>query len=266
MRRRMAARTFSPPTTASEERFTIMRLCGRNIVITGGTSGIGLEVVKRLHVDNRVMVVASDARRLQALAASCDGIMTCRADLSRPEGVAAAAAAAREAFPRLHVLINNAAVQHTPGFLDADFDEASIQREIAVNLTAPCRLTALLLPVLLHDEPAAVVNVNSGLGLAPKTSSAVYCATKGGLNLFSQSLRHQLAGTCVQVLQAFMPMVETPMTAGRAGDKITAGHAADQLIRGIERGIRDHDIGKVKLLRGLLHVAPGLARRIMRRA
>jgi uncharacterized oxidoreductase len=118
----------------------------------------------------------------------------------------------------------------------------------------------------VHDEPAAVVNVNSGLGLVPKTSSAVYCATKGGLNLFSQSLRHQLAGTRVQVLQAFMPLVETPMTAGRPGDKLTAAYAADRLIHGIERAIQDHDIGKVKLLRGLMYVAPGLARRIMRRA
>ena len=255
-----------PSNVTGSGLLAIMQLRGRNIVITGGTSGIGLEMVRRLHAGNELLVVGRDAGRLDALAASFDGIRTCAADLGRPEGIRAAADAALACFPRLHLLINNAAVQYTPGLLDADFDCDAIQREITVNLTAPCTLTAILLPLMVHDEPAAIVNVNSGLGLVPKRSSAVYCSTKGGLNIFSQSLRHQLADTRVRVLQAFLPLVETPMTEGRGGGKLTAGQAADRLLAGVESGIEDHDVGKVKILRALMHVAPGVARRMMGRA
>lgn len=241
-----------------------MELKGKNIVITGGTSGIGYEMVKRLHSDNTLIVAASDINRLGQLGEDFKGILTCQADLASPAAIESISEAVSENFGQLDVLINNAAVQYTPAFLDADFSHESIEREIAINFTAVCCLTSRLLPRLLGSQPAAIVNVNSGLALAPKTSSAVYCATKGAMNLFSQSLGYQLADTNVSVLQAFLPLVDTGMTEGRGNGKMSAPEAAERLIDGIERDIKNHDIGKVKILRLLLAVAPWLARRIMR--
>ena len=241
-----------------------MELKGKNIVITGGTSGIGYEMVKRLHADNTLIVAASNRNRLGQLGKDFKGILTCQADLASPAAIESIAEAVSENFGQLDVLINNAAVQYTPTFLDADFDHASIEQEIAINFTSVCRLTSRLLPNLIGNAPAAIVNVNSGLALAPKTSSAVYCATKGAMNLFSQSLGYQLAETNVSVLQAFLPLVDTGMTEGRGNGKLSAPEAAERLIDGIERDIKNHDIGKVKILRLLLAVAPWLARRIMR--
>lgn len=243
-----------------------MNLTRRNIVITGGTSGIGRELVRQLHTDNELLVIASNAERLQQLARNFPGIAVCRADLALDAEVEAAARTAWTHFDRIDVLINNAAIQHTPAFTDDAFEYASIRREIAVNFTAVCSLTALLLPSLDHDRQAAIVNVNSGLGLVPKKNSAVYCATKAAVNILSQSLRLQLADTQVRVLQAFVPLVDTGMTRGRGRDKWPAADAAGAILHGIERGIEDHDIGKIRVLRTLARFAPGIARRIMKAA
>lgn len=243
-----------------------MELARRNIVITGGTSGIGYELVRLLRHRNQVLVVASNANRLQGLGRTFPDVLTEQADLSIPTEVTAVADRIKGRFPGIDLLINNAAVQYEPTLLDAAFDVDSIPREIGVNLTALCSLTAMLLPALLTQRQAAIVNVNSGLGLAPKTHSAIYCATKAGVNVFSQSLRYQLQHTNVDVLQAFMPLVDTAMTAGRGSGKMSAADAAAELVSGVERGIADHDIGKVKLLRLMLRYSPGVARRIMKAA
>ncbi len=243
-----------------------MILKRRNTVLTGGTSGIGRELVRLLHPDNQVLVVARSKTRLDELSDSFPGISTCYADLAQPTGVEAAAAAACSGFDSLDLIINNAAVQFTPTFIDPDFSYPSIQQEIAVNLTAVCGLTALLLPQLNSGHEAAILNVNSGLALVPKTQSAVYCATKAAVNNFSQALRNQLEDTHVKVFQAFMPLVDTPMTEGRGTGKLSAAEAARAMLRGVERGVEDNDIGKVRVLRLLSRFAPGMARKIMKRA
>jgi uncharacterized oxidoreductase len=243
-----------------------MNLQQKNIVITGATSGIGYEVAKRLHANNAVLVIARDRDKLDRLEAEFPGILTCQADLSIRADVESAARTALERLGTVDLLINNAAVQHTPALTDKAFLYETIQQEIAVNLGAVCALTALLLPALLKSPEAAILNVNSGLALMPKTESAVYCATKAAVNSFSQSLRYQLEGTSVKVMQAFMPLVDTNMTSGRGVGKLDAAQAADALIRGIEQDIEEHDIGKIRILRRLIRFAPGVARRIMRAA
>ena len=243
-----------------------MKLERKNIVITGGTSGVGLELVGRLHAGNRLLVVARNSRRLDNLAEKLDGVLTCRADLSRREDVETAAQTAREHFGQIDVVINNAAIQHCPTLVDENFSYESIYDEIGLNLTAVCALTCLLLPALMHDREAAVVNVNSGLALVPKKASAIYCATKAAVNVFSQSLRHQLEETNVKVHQAFLPLVATQMTEGRGDHKMSAADAADAVISGIEANILDHDIGRIRLLRILSRVAPRLASKIVKAA
>ena len=132
----------------------------------------------------------------------------------------------------------------------------SIEREVAINFTAICRLTARLLTALKASQESAVLNVNSGLALAPKTTSAVYCASKAALENFSRSLRYQLEGTSVTVLQAFLPLVETPMTEGRGSGKMAASDAATAILSGLENGTTENYIGKSKLLAVLMRIVP----------
>ncbi len=242
-----------------------MKLHQKTIVITGGTSGIGYEIVRQLHESNTLIVIARNAEKLSHLKKTFPAIQTCPADLSKRTDIEAAANNILKQHKAIDVLINNAAVQYTPTFLSDDFSYESIAQEITLNFTAVCSLCYLLLPALRHEKPAAIVNVSSGLALMPKTTSAVYCATKGAINIFSQSLRYQLEDTNINVLQAILPLVDTPMTEGRGAGKITAEKAAKQIIHGIKHNIEDHDIGKVKLLRLLMRLAPNVARNIMKK-
>ncbi len=243
-----------------------MDVSNRHIVVTGGTSGIGRELVRQLHAGNRLAIIARDPARLEDLRTEFPGVLTFQADLARPGEVEAAARRIIAKLGRIDILINNAAVQHTQRFTDPDFEPGAISREITINFTSLCSLTAWLLPAMQHSAPAAILNINSGLALAPKTDSAVYCATKSAVDGFSRSLRYQLADTNVRVLQAFLPLVDTAMTAGRGNGKLAPEFAARQIIRGLEKDIRDHDIGKVRILRALMRLSPALGRRIMQRA
>ena len=243
-----------------------MKLSGKNIVLTGGITGIGKEMVKRLHKDNQLLVMASNQSRLDALAAKYPKIKTHCVDLGAVAEVDAAANAATSAFSKIDALINNAAIQFTPTFTDDDFDVNSIEREVAINFTAICRLTAHLLPALKASKDSAVLNVNSGLASAPKTTSAVYCASKAALENFSRSLRYQLEGTSVGVLQAFLPLVETPMTEGRGSRKMAASDAATAILSGLENATTENYIGKSKLLAVLMRIVPSVARNIMKRS
>ena len=242
-----------------------MVLNDKTIVITGGTSGIGYQLVKQLSRNNTVIVIARSSERLSLLANEHSGIDIYACDLQDKARLIQAAKSIIEKHHFIDVLINNAAVQNVPTFLDETFDYQSIETEISINFTAICLLTYLLLPSLKRaPSKACIHNVNSGLALAPKTNSAVYCASKAALNSFSRSLSYQLSTTSITVTQSFLPLVETKMTFGRGQNKLTALAAANAIISGIEAGKFNHDIGKVKWLRLLLRWSPNLAFKLMR--
>lgn len=242
-----------------------MKLNKKRIVITGGTSGIGYEMAKYLHPDNEVIVISRSTEKLDELAQELEGINTYQADLAKLEDIETVANIIVEHFESIDVLINNAATQYTPTFIDDTFEYKSISYEITLNFTSICSLTYLLLPTLMHENKAVILNINSGLALAPKTSSAIYCATKGALNIFSQSLRYQLEKSNISVQQAFLELVDTAMTIGRGKNKMSAEEAAKIIIQGVERDISNHDIGKVKLLRFLLRLVPSMTQKIMKK-
>ena len=235
------------------------------IVLTGASSGIGLDLARQL-VSRATVIGLSRHAPDEPMLTDNARFVHLPADLSSSEDVADAIASIGQLAPDgIDGLINCAAVQFTPRFTDSDFDPADIAREIAINLTSPIELIAGLLPLLGRGQGGFVLNVNSGLGIVPKRESAVYCATKAGLDNFSRGLRAQLSGTNVRVQQAFLPLVDTPMTEGRGTGKLPSSDVARHIIAGIERGIADNDIGKVKLLRAINRLSPSLANRIMQK-
>ncbi|MEP3420942.1 MAG: SDR family NAD(P)-dependent oxidoreductase [Erythrobacter sp.] len=242
-----------------------MKLENKTIVLTGGSSGVGLDLLRALGASNTVINLSRRAPSQDA-AQSAPDFVHIATDLSDQESVTAAIEAIAKRFPDgIDGLINCAAIQFLPQFTDPDFDSSSIATEIAINLTSPLQLIHGLLQSLRQRPESFILNVNSGLGLVPKSESAVYCATKAGLDNFSRGLRAQLAGTDVMVGQAFLPLVDTPMTTGRGSGKLPSHDVAQRIIRGIERGDHDNDIGKVKLLRMINRLSPSLANRIMQK-
>jgi len=237
------------------------------ILLTGATSGIGRALFEQLQKQgHQLLVVARNQERLLALQGDYENVVCYPCDLSSRSQIESLADKIAECHPELNVVINNAGVQFTPSLLDDDFDFDSIEYETTVNFLAPLWLSYLLLPTLLESkQQAGIINISSGLAFAPKTQSAVYCANKAALHSLSQSLRYQLSGKNVRVIETIMPLVDTPMTAGRGNGKISPNAAAQQIIEGVKKGQEEIYVGKAKLLPLLMRLSPVLVKGIMRK-
>jgi uncharacterized oxidoreductase len=196
-----------------------MKMSGNTILITGGGSGIGRALARALAArGNAVIVAGRRAAALAETAAGHPGITTMVADVGDGAAIPAFAAAVVAAHPALNVLINNAGIMLTEDMLGDPVDLSVAEATIATNLLAPMRLTAALLPHLRAQAAATVINVTSGLAFVPRADTPAYSATKAALHSWSQSLRHLLRKTTVEVLELAPPLVDTGLSPGSAGN------------------------------------------------
>jgi uncharacterized oxidoreductase len=239
-----------------------MNLSGKTALVTGGTDGIGREIARQLRAKGATAIV-SGRNRERLAAAEADGFETIAADLSAPAGVDALAAALAER--PLDILVNNAGAGATYD-VAAPIDLDEVERCLFLNLHAPIRLATRLLPALRERPEAMIVNVTSGLAIAPRAGSPVYCATKAGLRSFTMTLRRQLRGTRVHVLEALPPLVDTAMTAGNTRHaKMSAAQCARIIVAAMAAGRDEANVGATIWLRRLYSLSPALARRLMLR-
>ncbi len=230
-------------------------------IVTGASSGIGREIALKLARDgNEVIALGRNAGRLAEVARQQSGVVAMEIDLANTAAVMELAERLTHLKP--DGLINNAGVQWNVTFFDPEYTPQKIADEISANLTAPAILTRILAPAA--PGPFVVVNVNSGLAIHPKSTSAIYSASKAGLWMFSDAVEAQ-ARPGMRVVDVVLPLVDTPMTAGRGSGKISASKAADEIIAAMKSGKPRVYVGKAKLLRVLNAVAPWLAARIMKR-
>jgi uncharacterized oxidoreductase len=237
-----------------------MHLLHKRVLVTGGTDGIGAALIRALR-DKGAEVIAT-GRTPERIAATREaGFEVIAADLSSPAGVDAVieGLGGRE----IDVLVNNAGAGISHDFRQGRPDEARLDPGIFLNLNAPIHLIARLMPMLRERPEAMIVNVTSGLAIAPNGGGPVYCATKAALRAYTQALRHQLEGTRIHVLEALPPLVDTRMNADRAMAKMSAEECARQIVRAMERDAAEANVGLVKLLRLIYSVSPALTRRIM---
>ena len=192
-----------------------MQLNSNAVLITGGATGIGLALAERfLRAGSDVVICGRRLEKLREAKARHPqlGIRIC--DLTvELERVSLFDWAVSE-LPRLNVLINNAGIQRRVRLAEPEEWECR-REEIAVNLEAPVHLSTLFIPHLLKQERPAILNVTSGLGFVPMASAPIYSATKAALHSFTLSLRRQLEGTPIRVVEIVPPAVNTDL--GGAG-------------------------------------------------
>ncbi|KAG8747415.1 hypothetical protein FRC10_001086 [Ceratobasidium sp. 414] len=108
--------------------------------------------------------------------------------------------------PEIDCLVNNAGIQFIHDFTKgAELD--TVYQEIATNTTSLVDLCGLFVPHLMKQEHACIMNIGSGLGYIPATQFPIYSATKAFVKYFTLSLREQLRGTNVKVIEISPPLV-----------------------------------------------------------
>ncbi|ONG50280.1 oxidoreductase [Pseudoroseomonas deserti] len=193
-----------------------MNPTGNTILVTGGGSGIGRGLAEALHDAGNTVIVAGRRRApLEAVAAGRPGMHVAVLDIDDAAAIRDVAARLVAEHPGLDVLINNAGIMRVEQVLTDVEALAIAEATIATNLLGPIRLTAALLPHLLARPKAAVVNVSSGLAFVPRADTPSYSATKAAIHSYTISLRHQLRGTGVQVIELAPPLVATELTPGQ---------------------------------------------------
>jgi uncharacterized oxidoreductase len=189
-----------------------LKLSNNTILITGGTSGIGFEMVKQFSaLKNTILITGRDAAKLEKTKKQFPQIYTFQSDVSDPQAITALFDKVTKEFPDLNILINNAGIMKTINFHSAADDLVDLTKEIDINLKGPVQMAKKFLPHLKKKSAAAIMNVSSGLAFVPLPTSPVYCATKAALHSFSQSLRVQLKETQVKVFELAPPATQTEL-------------------------------------------------------
>jgi uncharacterized oxidoreductase len=188
-----------------------MKTTHNTMLITGGTSGIGLGLARRFHAAGNTVIIAGRRTELLAeIVAAHPGMESVVLDVNDPDSITAAFADVTAAHPDLNVLVNMAGVMLPENLLDGSALPVA-EQTIAANLLGPIRMLSAFVPFLVGQDDAAIVNVSSGLAFVPLPITPTYNATKAAIHSYTQSLRVQLADSGVQVLELVPPAVQTPL-------------------------------------------------------
>lgn len=189
-----------------------MNLSSNKVLITGGGSGIGLEMAKLfLSKGSDVIITGRNEAKLQKACESNPGLAYHVSDVTQ-QGDIDSLLARIKSEGGINILVNNAGVFNEVSYLD---DSASVEgqlKEIDINLNGPIRMVNSFLPVLEGSKNPAIINVSSGLAFVPISVAPVYCATKAALHSWTQSLRFQMEKKSVKVFELMPPLVATEMT------------------------------------------------------
>ena len=193
-----------------------MKLTGNTILITGGGSGIGRGLAEAFQALGNTVIIAG--RRQQALEETTSanpGMRSAQLDIESAESIRAFAATMAKEYPALNVVIHNAGIMRPENLLEQAEELKDAEAIITTNLLGPIRLTAALLPQLKKQPAATIMTVSSGLAYLPMALTPTYCATKAAIHSYSMTLRYQLRGTKVDVLELVPPYVQTELMGSR---------------------------------------------------
>lgn len=233
------------------------------VLITGGTSGIGLALSEALIASGaQVIVCARSPKSLAEYARTHPEALTVRADVTRADDRSRLLGVVADRYGRLDILVNNAGTFDTRDFTGPDAG-VGLQQELDVNFLAPIHLTA----ETLDRWPGldAIVIVTSGYALVSPSRAPTYGAAKAGLHGFAEGLRRQLAPRGTHVLEVLPPLVDTPMNSAVRGRKISAASVARITLDALARGKSQARPGASWLLPALLRVAPEVTARAIDR-
>ena len=184
------------------------RMKNKRVLITGGTTGIGLETARLfLNEGARVAITGANPETLAAAGRDLGDVLTIAADAGDVEAQKTVAAAVRDKLGALDAAFLNAGVGDFRPL--EKWDEAGFDRSVAVNLKGPFFLLQALLPLLAN--PASIVlnaSINAHIGMP---ASSVYALTKAGMRSLARTLSGELIGRGVRVNAISPGPIATPL-------------------------------------------------------
>lgn len=185
------------------------------VLITGGSSGIGLALAKKyMENDNTVIITGRNLQKLEAVQKEFPKIQIFQSDVTDDSGVRNLVDDIQEKFGGIDILINNAGIMN---LVDAGNEKNDLQKqmqEIEINYNSPIRVLHYFLPLLKKSKNAVLVNVSSGLAYVPFAQAPVYSGTKSALHFWTMAIRPQLKPYNIRVVELLPPVVDTPLAHG----------------------------------------------------
>jgi len=199
-----------------------MDIAGASALVTGGASGLGLATATRLAAAGAHVVIVDLPASPGADRATDLGATFVPADVTDPEQVALAVAAAAEHGP-LRVVVNCAGIAPPAKVLDRDgapTDLAHFERSVRINLVGTYNVIAQSSAVIAQTEPTAggdrgvIVNTASVAAFDGQIGQPAYSASKGGVHAMTLPIARELARHGIRVCTIAPGIMETPMLAG----------------------------------------------------
>jgi len=187
------------------------------VLITGGSSGIGLALAKKfIENDNTVIITGRNLQKLEAVQRDFPKIQIFQSDVTDDAEVKKLADDIQAKFGGIDILINNAGIMN---LVDAGNENNDLQKqmqEIEINYNSPIRVLHYFLPQLKESKNAVLVNVSSGLAYMPFAQAPTYSGTKSALHFWTLGIRPQLKPHNIKVVELLPPVVDTPIFDGIA--------------------------------------------------
>lgn len=197
----------------------------RNILITGGSRGIGAACVAQFAAQgDRVFFLYHHNHAAAQQVIRATGAQACAVDLSDPAAAAAAVRRAAEALGGIDVLVNNAGIAHIA--LMQDTSDADFRRLLDTNLTAAFTTARAVIPYMLQKGRGAMVHIGSMWGKTGASCEVAYSAAKAGIRGLTMSMAKELGPSHIRVNCVEPGVIETEMNADL--DEATRAALADE--------------------------------------
>lgn len=185
------------------------------VLITGGSSGIGLALAKKfVEYDNTVIITGRNLSKLETVKKEFPNIHIFQSDVTDDAEVRMLADDIQEKHNGIDILINNAGIMNLVNAGNEENDLQKQMQEIEINYNSPIRLLHYFLPQLKKSKNAVLVNVSSGLAYVPFAQAPTYSGTKSALHFWTQGIRPQLQPHNIKVVELLPPVVDTPLAHG----------------------------------------------------